>query len=207
MATDVNSSMVSDQTSLPSKLPTDLNLSISKILFQPSSTENGTTSGSLTTPNGENDGPAIPLRSPGSSLNKLNFDLSPSLTSQLANLFPSAQDLQPETIERKQAQIRKELAQQEAYIAGLLENLLKRQAILKKNKEAGSSQNDDIQLLSSRDLDEKVQTLFRQLTVIREKAHKSYDITRSWKWGLQWLVMNPNTTCKSAAPGFLDVLQ
>ncbi|PWN35464.1 uncharacterized protein FA14DRAFT_164344 [Meira miltonrushii] len=169
------------QTPLPSRLPTELNLSIAKVLAIPISPAAGQS---------ENEGGEIPLRksslsaqSPGvNGTSRVQHDDSPSLTTQLASLFPSANDLTPESIARKQAQIRQELAIQEQYIATLLEKLLKRQAALRRQEgddvQDGDFEESSISHLSSHDLDQKVQTLFQQLSVIREKAHKSEEIVR-----------------------------
>ena len=166
------------QTQLPSRLPTELNLSIAKVLAIPTSPAIEGSS--------ENESGEIPLRK--SSLaqqslsvngnSRIQHDDSPSLTAQLASLFPTANDLTPESIARKQAQIRQDLAIQEQYIATLLEKLLKRQAALRSQEQDNIQDDNSIHLLSSQDLDKKVQTLFQQLSVIREKAHKSEEVVR-----------------------------
>lgn len=161
----VNGQTGQAEVPLPSRLPTDLNLSIARVLAPPPSSQPSAKQNTLTAPQ---------------ALTANGSDEPPSLTTQLAALFPSADDLTPASIEQRQAKIRQELAAHERYIESLLGQLLQRQAALQERATDGGDGEggQDAGPISSKDMNDQVRVLLHQLTTIREKAHKSEGIVR-----------------------------
>lgn len=128
---------------LPSRLPADLHLSISRLLVEEGSTSNA----------------SAPL------------DDSLSLTTQLAGFFPTARDLSQPAIEKKQAELRAELREQEAHIEKLYSKLVS-------NLQASAAQGSTLPSSYSQHVEAKVGELLEQLSTIREKARKSEEVVR-----------------------------
>jgi hypothetical protein len=135
---------------LPSKLPTGLQLSISRLLLD------GVTS---TSSSASSTGP---------------LDDSLSLTTQLSHYFPSAKDLTQTAIEKRQALLRLELVEQERYIDGLYAKLVKN---LQSSGIEGATTTSPASTYSE-DVEKKVEELLSQLATIREKARQSEEVVR-----------------------------
>jgi hypothetical protein len=128
---------------LPSRLPPDLHLAINRLLISDAS-----------------------LSSPSGSL-----DDSPSLTTQLSRFFPSVQSFTQLDIEKRQAQLRLELAEQEKYIDSLYNELVV-------NLQSSGLQDVTQPQTYSEDVEKKVEELLQLLASIREKARSSEEVVR-----------------------------
>lgn len=129
---------------LPSKLPADLHLAISRLVSD----------------------------APTSSSSSNSLDDSPSLTTQLSQFFPSVESLTQVDIERRQALLRIELAEQESYIESLYNTLLIN--LQSKGLEMRIHHHQEY----SKNVERKVEELLQLLASIREKARSSEEVVR-----------------------------
>jgi hypothetical protein len=128
---------------LPSRLPADLHIAITRLVSD-----------------------ASPSSSPTGII-----DDSPSLTTQLSRFFPSVQSLTQLDIEKRQAQLRLELAEQERYIESLYNQLVI-------NLQSSGLQDVTQPQAYSEDVEKKVEELLQLLASIREKARSSEEVVR-----------------------------
>lgn len=136
---------MNDVLPLPSKLPADLHLSISRVLID---------------------------EAPHASSSSSSLDDSLSLTTQLSHFFPNAEDLTQLGIEKRQAQLRADLIEQERYIDNLYSQLVK------KLQSSGLQGETTHPSTYSEDVENKVKELLQQLATIREKARQSEEVVR-----------------------------
>lgn len=146
---------------LPSNLPSDLKYSIVKVLSQ----RQAGSQKSATNGNGveDNSSATEPTSSPPRE--------PPSLTAQITELFPSTDSVTPAHVERRQAEIRHELAEQERCIEALLAALVRRQ-------QEQAQDGTEAAALQKAPVEARVEALLKQLATIREKARKSEEVVR-----------------------------
>lgn len=148
---------------LPSSLPADLSHSIARVLSQ---RQAGPSKGSS-----DDDASTSALVAP-SSLE------TPSLTAQLTQLFPTAESISPLQVERRQAEIRRELAEQERRIEELVADLFRRQQQQTQTPNGIGTDAGPSGSLSTATVEARVEVLLAQLATIREKARKSEEVVR-----------------------------
>lgn len=148
---------------LPSNLPPDLSHSIARVLSQ---RQAGPSKGSS-----DDDASTSALVAP-SSLEP------PSLTAQLTQLFPTAESISPLQVERRQAEIRRELAEQERRIEELVADLFRRQQQQTQTPNGVGTDAGPNGSLSTVAVEARVEVLLDQLATIREKARKSEEVVR-----------------------------
>lgn len=166
---------------LPSQLPRDLHLAIARVLAPAADGHEGAR-GPARPPKADSHEQAASAAAAAAAAAPASSPLpaaeAMSVTAQLADLFPSVAQLTPASIAKRQAQVRSDLAAQEAYIAKLLTKLQAHQAAVRAQQQQQQQQHAE-GVSKIGDIQDMIRVLSAQLTTIRDKAHHSEEIVRN----------------------------